>query len=233
MYLGSWSLLDSTHVSKQAAMDNVVDYAEDLRALQTLGRKENSFRDGLGTSTPWGRAQMATRYAVGINRYSTAGHGGFKVSKGRLEKFPAHLRNAEGWYEEDCEWAKVALAAPEFFTPRELRFAEETVINWHPAVWEIHHGRKLVEGESFIRDQEIFAERHANDLVVISASMSDDPELVKVIATLGGVRGGVEEKAFLVPSDEYARRGQFGFVIDADRHVLVLDEPVAEPGMRP
>jgi hypothetical protein len=62
--------------------------------------------------------------------------------------------------------------------------------------------------------------------------MSDDPELVKVIATLGGVRGDVEEKVFLVPSDEYARRGRFGFVIDTDRHVLVQDEPVAAPGMR-
>jgi hypothetical protein len=55
------------------------------------------------TTTPWGVAQYTTNYGTGINSYSTAGHGGIKVSDKLNKQIPIEFRNADGWYEEDCE----------------------------------------------------------------------------------------------------------------------------------
>jgi hypothetical protein len=44
--------------------------------------------------------------------------------------------------------------------------------------------------------------------------------MTEVVAVVGGNRKpGSDEHRFLVPSDEYAGRGRFGFVIDLARHV--------------
>lgn len=66
-------------------------------------------------NTPWGKSQTKKVIAPGITFYSTASHGGYKVNKAQRDKMPAHLINSDGWYEEDCEWCKVALAFPEYF----------------------------------------------------------------------------------------------------------------------
>ncbi|WP_409526979.1 hypothetical protein [Rhizobium sp. G21] len=43
--------------------------------------------------------------------------------------------------------------------------------------------------------------------------------MTEVVAVVGGDRrSDDDERRFLVPSDEYAGRGRFGFVIDPDRH---------------
>lgn len=71
--------------------------------------------------TPWGKADFATVFGDGITFYSTPGHGGFRLSPERnaelLRKFPGFrtFSGAVGWYEEDCDWAAVALAFPEAF----------------------------------------------------------------------------------------------------------------------
>ena len=82
--------------------------------------------NGIGTSTPWGRAQGSKRLAYGIVLYYTAGHGGIHVSPTVLATMPAHLRNADGWYEEDCEVAKVVLAFPALFTEEQRASAQRT-----------------------------------------------------------------------------------------------------------
>jgi hypothetical protein len=48
---------------------------------------------------------------------------------------PAALRSVnpfagEGWYEEDIDWAIVALAFPEAFTPEERGAAKRTIASW-------------------------------------------------------------------------------------------------------
>lgn len=79
--------------------------------------------------TPWGAADFATEYAPGLVLYSTPGHGGFHVSPYRLALMPEPYRSHSpfcreaGWYEEDCDWAVVALAFPQFFTETELEAA--------------------------------------------------------------------------------------------------------------
>ena len=77
-------------------------------------------------NTPWGKSQgRADKLAPGINFYSTAGHGGYKVSKTTLALMPPALRNEDGWYEEDMEWCKIAIAFPHLFTPAIVSIARE------------------------------------------------------------------------------------------------------------
>jgi hypothetical protein len=95
------------------------------------------------TSTPWGIAQSAYYFAKGLISYSTAGHGGFHVSKGLLKRIPDYLQTADaytngaaGWFEEDCASAIVIVCLPEFF-PMHWRYnAIQTMRHYYPKQWE-------------------------------------------------------------------------------------------------
>ncbi|WP_245455634.1 DUF7007 domain-containing protein [Neorhizobium lilium] len=63
-----------------------------------------------GASTPWGMAQISRQFANGIVLHSTASHGGFHLVENANAIVHALYRNDDGFYEEDCEWAKVAHA---------------------------------------------------------------------------------------------------------------------------
>lgn len=68
----------------------------------------------MATTTPWGKSQEAIRIARGIMWYTTAGHGGYHLSKKRLSEMPEPYKSfktfaGKGWYEEDCDWAVVHL----------------------------------------------------------------------------------------------------------------------------
>jgi len=157
-------------------------------------------------------------YGEGIVFYSTPSHGGFKLDEVRNALVPEALRNADGWYEEDCEWAKVAVSFPALFTDRERRQADDTIRNEWPDYWEPLRGRTLEPGESWAKDRRRFHEAHAADWIVLSASRSKEhPGMVECFAALGGNRQVGKRRCFLVPSDEYVV-GRFGFVIDETRH---------------
>lgn len=195
------------------------------RVAETAGHKcdlaaLNRVQTRVSASTPWGGSQVTVIYADGVVAHSTAGHGGFHLSADRNAKVLPLLRKDIPWYEEDCEWAIVALSFPELFTGYERSIAEKIIRNTWPDEWEGIHGSKLTEGESWIMDRRAFDQRHAADHVVISAIFSDQhPEMTEVVAVVGGNRRTDEdERRFLVPRDEYAGRGRFGFVIDPVRH---------------
>lgn len=82
--------------------------------------------------TPWGESQHVDLVAPGITSVSTAGHGGYKLDPVRMSavfaRFP-HFRTFAGgpWFEEDCDWAIVALTFPEHFSVEALRGAIKTV----------------------------------------------------------------------------------------------------------
>ncbi len=64
--------------------------------------------------TPWGSSQTSDKIATGITFYSTASHGGIKLSEKRhqqvCELFPNFNTWAGGqWYEEDCDVTVVML----------------------------------------------------------------------------------------------------------------------------
>ncbi len=194
----------------------VAETARHKRDLAALNRVQTR----MSASTPWGGSQIAVIYAEGVVAHSTAGHGGFHLSADRNARIHPLLRKHSPWYEEDNEWAIVANSFPELFTGYERSMAEKTIRNTWPDAWEAIHCCKLAEGESWSKDRRAFDERHAADHVVISAIFSDrNPGMTEVVAIVGGNRrADNDERRFLVPSDEYAGRSRFGFVIDPVRH---------------
>lgn len=220
------SLSELTRVDFIGHDGRVADEAEfRARVAETAGHKRdlanlNRVQTRMSASTPWGGSQIAVIYAEGVVFHCTVGHGGFHLSPDRNAKIHPLLRKDAPWYEEDCEWAIVALSFPELFTGYERSMAERTIRNTWPDAWEAIRGCELAEGESWTKDQRAFDQRHAKDYIVTSAIFSDqNPGMTEVVAVVGGRRKlDNDERRFLVPSEEYAQRGRFGFVINPGRH---------------
>lgn len=92
-------------------------------------QQQPAFLDG----TPWGVPQNIKAIGPGIWQIETGSHGGFYVNHGMNAQVPEAWRNASfngqgvaGWYEEDCDWAMVALAFPQHFTAEQLLHAVRT-----------------------------------------------------------------------------------------------------------
>jgi hypothetical protein len=200
--------------SEDAFRAYVEDYAAHRRQLLKLPRERLDLR----VETPWGQADSNEVYGEGVVFHSTPSHGGFKLDDVPNTQVPEALRNADGWYEEDAEWAKVAAAFPALFTDRERRQADDTIRNEWPDHWETVHSRELAPGESWAKDRRLFYETHAQDWIVLSACRSKEhPGMVECFTALGGDRSVSTRRCFLVPADEY-KPGRFGFVIDESRH---------------
>lgn len=92
--------------------------------------------------TPWGMSDFKKECAEGITFYGTPSHGGFLLSKERLTKINPlafEIKNwgremAAGWFEEDCNWAFVALAYPEYFVPENVIGARNTIHAFFPEI---------------------------------------------------------------------------------------------------
>ena len=83
-----------------------------------------------GQATPWGAAQTVDAIAPGILHITTASHGGIWLAPEQFDKMPAdYPKTFAGapWYEEDCDWAKVAVTFPEHFTPKTVEAAKKSL----------------------------------------------------------------------------------------------------------
>lgn len=78
----------------------------------------------VGGPSPWGTLEsVETTDARGVLFVSSPSHGGYWVPPALRARIPARAiagasfgrDMAEGWYEEDCAWAIVALFIPEAF----------------------------------------------------------------------------------------------------------------------
>lgn len=207
---------DGRLADEAAFVARVIETAEHQRDLHDLGRVQAL----MSCSTPWGMSQSATIYGPGIICHATSGHGGFHLSYDRNLIVPSALRNETCWYEEDVEWAVVAHTFPDLFTGYERRTADETIRHSWPAYWETVHGRSLAPGKSRARDRQEFESIHADNWIVSFAIFSaHHTGMTEVVARRGTVRTiGEVERRYLIDSEEYARRGPFGFVIDEARH---------------
>lgn len=82
-------------------------------------------------NTPWGQADQTKHLGGGLVSVQTPSHGGIFVPVDVYRNMPEPLKcNVYGggtWFEEDCEWALVALAFPQFFDARSLYYAVQTV----------------------------------------------------------------------------------------------------------
>ena len=104
------------------------------------------------TTTPWGASDYQERIAPGIIFYGTPSHGGYHLSPTLQARMPECLRIESGWYEEDCDWARVPVAFPSSFPPEVLPQARETLKNWAPRAYESFYGVTLGPGESYMLD---------------------------------------------------------------------------------
>lgn len=93
-----------------------------------------------GPRTPWGTADYGYVYGEGVIFYGTPGHGGFKLDAKRNKLVPAVWRRKGGWYEEDLEWAIVAVVFPELFEEKEREGAESTLERWFPKQYKLWKG---------------------------------------------------------------------------------------------
>ena len=57
-----------------------------------------------GMPTPFGNNAVVRMLCEGIAWLDTDEHGGVKLSPERNKSIPMHVRNPDGWYEEDVEW---------------------------------------------------------------------------------------------------------------------------------
>jgi len=82
-----------------------------------------------GSWTPWGPAdEVWFQPDTGIVHVDTPDHGGFFVPPALNEQVPAYVKastwnssqGTRGWYEEDVDWAWVALCFPEAFERRQI-----------------------------------------------------------------------------------------------------------------
>jgi len=169
------------------------------------------------TLTPWGVSQNKEEITPGIVFHSTASHGGFKVCKKLNDTIPDYMRNENGWYEEDCEWCKIAVIFPEDFL-KEYASALGILRNWYPDEYKKHFGVSPGTNESHVLKERVFAKDNDNKYVVVSAIRADN-DMVECYAVKGGrLENGQyaskDHKTFLVPEAEY----KIPFVIDINRH---------------
>lgn len=172
--MAEWTRADFYGHAGELADENafrtkVLEQAQHQGEKRRLGRREI----GGGANTPWGVSQGGTLHAEGVTAYSTAGHGGFRLSAERNINVHPMLRSAGGWYEEDAEWAIVAITFPHLFTAFERRCAEKTIKGSWPDAWEAIFCTVLGPGESREKVRRAFEAQHAADWVVISAITSE------------------------------------------------------------
>lgn len=187
--------------------------------------------------TPWGAAQTQTRIARGIIQVSTAGHGGIHLSSTLNAKVHPAWRDRKGWYEEDCEWAFVALTFPQHFKPEHVEQAHKSAKGSYPDQYEQVFGVKVTAEESHVRAEQEFRVVNAQRWVVDAAwGYRNDkrgripvPEgMVGVVARRPADKGAGDERWFLVPEAEYDGRhvggsGRFATVV-RDLHFLIDEE---------
>lgn len=199
----------------------------------------NRLHRGTGVmDTPWGRADTAVDIGMGIMRVSTPSHGGFAVPPSVLRIMPGLLVNRDGWYEEDCEWSKVAVAFPHLFSRDDFAKAERILINQFPDAASSIGCDVTLDNSSALRER-AFRNAHKDDYVAVAA-WGDWPGLPKESVLVLAVRGGRNERGgyashdqryFLVNDAEYAKRSSFGFVVDEKRHRQVESPSLESPAL--
>lgn len=166
-------------------------------------------------NSPWGKVEQKAEIADGVVFVSTARHGGFKLDRKRNNKVPLVFRNKGGWYEEDCEWAKVALTFPEMFSAENVNSAHKTAKDYFPDEYEKHFNIVIpTDSSSTKRDRAFKAENQDN--FVVSAAWGDWHEKVPqgMVGVFARKQSTGETKYFLVPKEEYAQRNG-SFVVNS------------------
>ena len=164
--------------------------------------------------SPWGKVDSAAEIAPGIMSISTPGHGGVKLDRARNAQMPKAVRRKGGWYEEDCEWALVALVFPDAFEGH-VEDARRSVKDWFPVGYEAITGDTVAVEDSRVLRQRAFEADTADKFVARSArgDWADDVP-TGMVGITAFKRSTGDTETFLVPADEYNARSEFGYVVD-------------------
>jgi len=105
-------------------------------------------------STPWGQADYHKHYIDGIDWYSTPSHGGFRLSNERLKAMHPALQQVfnpyyPNYFEEDCDWAKVAIAYPSLFDGKDYTAALMTIKSCWPGIYKQIMAGEIVSVKEF------------------------------------------------------------------------------------
>lgn len=228
---------------------DVEGYALHLQQQRALGRQTLSQSDLRMWTSPWGRPDHGSKYAIGIASVSTPGHGGFIVMHHQNELIDARWRTkADGYagpiedildpewrsrpadlqnvafYEEDQQWAIVAVSFPELFTDYEKTCARRTLMDAYPDEWEAIFGEAVpIELSSVLRLRAFHATNKGRWIVTSAIHSKDEPGFTLVTAYRNGRdrRGRTHGTArhFLLPSAEYIQRQR-----DSGVGYAVIDE---------
>jgi hypothetical protein len=124
-------------------------------------------------SSIWGEIQGGEQTLPGIWLIHTASHGGFILSDSRQAEMPASLKLDGASYEEDVDYALVALAFEAEFTrlggadALMVRNAHDTVRNWHPDRYAAFTGKPVEPRYSHVlKLRDAYAARVGRDVVV-------------------------------------------------------------------
>jgi hypothetical protein len=187
------------------------------------------------TFSPWGTIQNRTDLGEGVTQVSTASHGGLKVAAKQNKLIPEAFRAADGWYEEDCDWA-----IPFMFLDGLLNWdgkdlkddARNTLKNYRWRQYEAHFGEVIDPSTCHAKAEWILHTANKDRYVVVSAIGSGKDhytgiEVPKGHVLVTAVKGGrgpdgrvhwqrSDEKLFMVTSELYATRGAHSFVVPED-----------------
>jgi len=181
---------------------------------------EKQYQEGQGPSSPWGRVQFSKTYGRGVTMVSTAGHGGFRVSQGLVEKkflpevqAAAIKRSGYYFFEEDCDYALVMLSLPWMFVPAELEAARASGKDWNPELFKLITGEDVSLEESCVLRRRAFETETHNRFVGVSASGSWKEGVPEgMVEVIGRRVSDGAEKTILVSADTYKARGKLGYV---------------------
>jgi hypothetical protein len=216
----------SYHPSPNASPTALVD----LRAVVARGLSGEPRRPSspCRAPTPWGLSHSATDVAGdgSVVWYTTPGHGGFKLDAAANSKVPAALRLKDGWYEEDCEAARVIVSFPELFSADRCSAAVEALREYAPDSFTAWSGHQVSSAQSVVVSAREFAEGNAGRLVATAAwgswAVWVPDGSVGVVAR--PVHGGTDSW-WVVDAARYRARSRHGYVIDADLDVRLGSPP--------
>lgn len=166
-----------------------------------------------GSRTPWGEAQHVTHPAPGIVSVSTAGHGGIKLSPERNRAVPPALRQASGWYEEDCESHIVAFVHPEAF-PHYLggnldairEDGRQGVLRWYPEEYEKATGEEIPFGVSSSKDEKAWKDKVAGQALLTGIHATEHPDYPGMVVAETHEPDGTSSR-HLIPVADFAAIG--------------------------
>ncbi|XAI97217.1 hypothetical protein [Dolichospermum phage Dfl-JY45] len=120
-----------------------------------------------GERCPWGVIEEVTDVAPGIVFVTTSTHGGYRLSPGRVSAIDPRWGVSGPWFNEDDEWAIVALTFPEAFAAaaaEAVEHAHAIARAWKPDAYEAVTGRAVTPGQSPGRDAVRFITEHPDGL---------------------------------------------------------------------